>query len=218
MTRAERFFVYAAAAVALAAGLGSLTVDRTAVASRQSSDHATATVNVLGLMQEMLQTGSYLPERERVAAEFTGQIEAAEGELQRLQNEIQLVGQQAPNAGQLRQQYQMTAQRLQQLGNQATQAFQELTARQAIDAYAAVAAAVDKVAAEGNYRTVFASNRDPAIAAANNLTAVTQEILARPVLYGTDVDDLTAIVRDELGLPQPADTDADAGNGPASDD
>lgn len=211
MSRAERTFFFLAALVALAAGLGSLAIDRTAVASSQSAENKVATVNVLALMQESLQQAPYLPEREKIADEFTAQIEAAEAQVQRLQQEIQLAGQNAPNAMQLRQQYQAAAQQLQQLGQQANTRFQALSADQAVLAYEQVHKATDKVAAAQGYRLVFASNRDAAIDAGGNLTAVTQEILARPVVYGSNTDDITELVRTELGLPDPAEVeDADA--------
>ncbi|MEM7755690.1 MAG: OmpH family outer membrane protein [Planctomycetota bacterium] len=210
MSRAERFFVYTAALVALAAGLGSLTIDRTATASNHAAEHNAATVNVLDLMQESLQQEPFLSEREGVAAEFTAQIQTAEAEVQRLQQELQLGGATAPNAQMLRQQYQAAAQRLQQIGGDATNQFQTLSARQAAEAYQTVHAATDRVAAANGYEIVFASNRNAAIEGVLNLTAITQEILARPVLYGTTVDDITSMVRTDLGLPDPAEADAEA--------
>ena len=56
---------------------------------------------------------------------------------------------------------------------------------------------------------LFSSNRNATIEAVNNLTAVTQEILARPVVYGASADDITELVRAELGLPDPAEAEAE---------
>ncbi|MEM1185086.1 MAG: OmpH family outer membrane protein [Planctomycetota bacterium] len=215
MGRAERIFVYLAALIALAAGLGSLAIDRPAIASSVSSSRV-ATVNVLELMQESMQQPSFLTERESLAQGFTAEVEQAEAEIQRLQQEIQLAGPTSPQSGALRQQYQIAAQTLQQIGQRAQGEFQQLSARQAALAYENVHAAADRVAANEGYELVFASNRDGAIQAAENLTAVTQEILARPLLFGAIADDVTPMVRAELGLPDSSEAADDASAEPAS--
>ena len=217
MRQAERLFIYTAAVVALAAGLGSLAIDRPAIASANLAANKFATVNVLDLMQESLQVAPFLPEREEVANRFTQQIQSAEAEVQRLQQELQLQAPGSPQALPLQQQLQGAAQRLQALGQQANAEFQALAAEQAERAYARIHEVTDAIASENGYDMVIASARDADINSADNLNSVTQEILARPVIYGVNADDLTVMVRERLGLPDPSEADTGADAGEATD-
>lgn len=205
MARIERVVLYVTAVVCLALVLGVRGVDGTAIASQDagSGSQKMATVDVLALVQETLQADDFRPERESVAEEWTARLDQAQSELQRLQEEIQLLPQNDPQQGPLRQQYQRLAQQAQQIGQQANQAYQEMSARQAREAYTRVHAAADKVAASGGFGVVFATRTDATIDESSNLATVTQEILARPVLFGPATTDLTGMVRTELGLPEP---------------
>jgi Skp family chaperone for outer membrane proteins len=212
MARIERVVLYVTAVVCLAIVLGVRGVDGTAIASQDtaSSSQKMATVDVLALVQETLQSDTFRPERESVAEEWTRRLDAAQAELQRLQEEIQLLPQNDPQQGPLRQQYQRLAQQAQQIGQQANQAYQEMSARQAREAYAKVHSAADKVAASQGFGVVFATRTDATIDESSNLATVTQEILARPVLFGPATTDLTGMVRTELGLPEPGAEEAEA--------
>jgi Skp family chaperone for outer membrane proteins len=211
MRRIESVLLSVCAVSCVLIALGWTGQARVAQADNHAPDTKFATVDVLTLIQELLQAEPYRPAREALADEWSGRIEGIEGELQQLQGEIELLPPTDPNQGPLRQRYQRLAQQAQSIGQQASQAFQALSSQQASAAYQQVHAASDTVAAAQGYGMVLASKASPVIEDTNNLATVTQEILARPVLFGPMADDLTGPVRTELGLPDPGEAaDAEA--------
>ena len=77
--------------------------------------------------------------------------------------------------------------------------------------------AAQRVADREGFAYVFANRSGTDMGAAASLTAVTQEILARPMAVGADRHDLTSLIRAELGLPEPNAQDAEANDQPSDD-
>lgn len=195
----------AAGAVAWSAGRA------TADAVLAPAPSSLAVVDTLTLVQQLLLTDDYAPAREEQAAQIQAQLGAMQEDLQVLQTELQSANPQDPTAQQKYQQFQQRLQAFQQAQQQQGAAFNAFSATQAVEVYGRIRDAVDAVAEREGYTHVIASRLDADIDLTNEnatLATVTQEILARPLLGGVKVNDITAAVRSELGLPEPSADDA----------
>lgn len=169
-------------------------------------------VDVIQLLEEMLDTGDYGEASKTMRAEIETQLTEMQEQLTDLQTELQTMDPNSPEFAQKAQRYQAIQMNLQQTAQQRSAEFDAMRAQQAADAYKRLVGAARVVAGREGYRYVMPS-RIPAddIGDTQGLGAVTQQILARPIIAGVDKDDLTARVRAELGLPEPtADAPADA--------
>lgn len=163
-------------------------------------------VDVIQLLEEMLDSGDYGEASKTMRAEIETQLTEMQEQLTDLQTELQTMDPNSPEFAQKAQRYQAIQMNLQQTAQQRSAEFDAMRAHQAIEAYKRLVETVGVVAGREGYRYVMPS-RIPAddIGDAQGLGAVTQQILARPIIAGVEKDDLTARVRAELGLPEPTD-------------
>lgn len=184
-----------------------------------------ATVDTFGLLQEMLTTTEYAEPREAMRTAAVSELEALQGEIQRMDQELRLIPQTEQARGQaLYQRLQQANQQYQQLSQQKQAEFMQISGQQAAEAYAKIHEAANAVAEREGYNQVFSTRGGAEIDDVNSLNSVTQGILSRPMLRFPAADDLTDKVRAEIGytLPEeapaePAEGEGDAPVEPAGD-
>jgi Skp family chaperone for outer membrane proteins len=172
-------------------------------AAQPSSDHRVATVDLLTLLEDMLQTEDYKPARDAFREEWEGRVTELQNQLQQIQQEIQMGGQGNPNLMQLQRRYQETGYQFQQLSQQAAYEFDQFNADQAAEAYKILNENAASLAEGMGYTHLIASREEAEITERGNLATVTQEILARPIVIAPQGDDLTDRLREKLSIPVP---------------
>lgn len=164
--------------------------------------HRVATVDLLGLLEDALQTDEYKPERDEYRDAWEDRILDVQNRLEQIENELRMASPSDPNARMLQQRYQQTGFEFQQMQRQASMEFDRFSANQAAEAYADLHGAASALAHELGYSHVVATRRSGEIADRGNLATVTQEILARVMVVSPEADDLTARLREKLGIPE----------------
>ncbi len=175
----------------------------------QDSGQRLASADVLSLVEEMLRLDEYAEPRIALETDLVGQMSGMQTQLQTMSQQLQTMQPGDPMGQQIYSNLQAKQAELQQFNQSALESFQNLSADQAKAAYARVRSATSVVADREGFSHVIASRIGADIGEAPTLTAVTQEILARPMAVGMDRHDLTGMIRAELELPEPG---ADAGD------
>jgi TolA-binding protein len=129
-------------------------------------------------------------------------IDEIQQQLMAIQQEASTLQENDPKLQSMVQQYQQLNSILQGQSQQASQAYQELIAKQIAAAYSEIYSAVNEVADAEGYDFVFATRSTSELLQTDTITGVTQEILARPMLTPRSAVDLTEIVRVKLGYPE----------------
>lgn len=215
MTRSSKttmlFALLAAAAIAL---LATPNVFGTR-AAQPAGDSRIATVDLLTLLEDMLQTEDFKPARDAFRTEWETRIGQLQTQLQQIETELQMGGQNNPNIMQLQQRYQQLGYQYQQVNREAAMAFDQFNAEQAAEAYATLNENASALAQGLGYTHLIVTRESADVTKNGNLATVTQEILARTVVLAPESDDLTARLRDRLSIPvapKPQwDTPAEAG-------
>ena len=176
-----------------------------------------ATVDLLTLLEDMLQTEDYKPARDAFREEWETRIGGLQTRLQQIESELRLSAPTDPNMGQLQQQYQQTGYQYQQLSREAAMAFDQFNAEQAAEAYAQLNENATTLAEGLGYTHIFVTRREPEITERGNLATVTQEILARTVVLAPTGDDLTDRLRDRMSIPVPPEPSEGVEDGPADE-
>lgn len=223
MRATNRLLLITGVCVALAAVLGWRAA--TVQAESGAEPGLIGVVDVVKLLEEMLETGDYGETSSALRTEIESQLNEMQAQLVDLQQELQLGDPNSPEFAQKAQRFQGMQAQLQQTAQARSSEYDRLRATQAVEAYKRVLEATRTVADREGYRYVM-SSRLPIdeIGNAEGLGAVTQQILARPIIHGAEQDDITPFVRAQLGLPEPGDAstpdDDGAGNAtePAGDE
>lgn len=220
MRATNRLLLITGVCVALAAVLGWRAT--TVRAGSAAEPGLIGVVDVVKLLEEMLETGDYGETSSALRAEIESQLNEMQAQLVDLQQQLQLGDPNSPEFAQNAQRFQGMQAQLQQTAQARSAEYDRLRAVQAVEAYKRVLEATRAVADRAGYRYVM-SSRLPIdeIGNADGLGAVTQQILARPIIHGTEQDDITSSVRAQLGLPDPAEAgtaDDDAGEPAGEED
>ena len=192
------------AGIALAAV--ALFASATVSGSRQDGNSASngiATVDLLTLLEDMLQTEDFKPARDAYREEWETRLDALQTQLQQIETELRMSSPQDPGVRALQQQYQQTGFEFQQVQREAAMGFDQFNAEQAAEAYQTLHAEAKALADSMGYSHLMVSRQEGEITERGNLATVTQEILARPVVLAPDADDLTARLREKLSIPVP---------------
>lgn len=177
-----------------------------------------ATIDLLGLLEDMLQTDAYKPNRDEFRGEWETKIKDMQNSLAQIEGELRLASPTDPNTHQLQQRYSQTGYQYQQMQRQAGMEFDRFSADQAASAYAVLHSEASALADELGYTHLIVSRRTGEIADRGSLATVTQEILARTVVRAPAGDDLTERLREKLSIPvRPASTAEPASAEPGTD-
>lgn len=181
-----------------------------AQATREAATEAggIAFVDVFTLIDHALATEAFAKARDDFGAQSTQALSGIQQQLQGLQEQIQGLAPEDPNSGTLYNQYQTLQYQYESMSSRINQDYQTLVAQQLSQAYSAIYAGANEVAAAEGYTFVFATRSDGELVQTDTITGITQEILARPLVTPPQGVDLTEAVRVKLGYPDSTATDA----------
>ena len=165
----------------------------------------TATVDVLGVLERMLETEPYISEREAETSRWNDQIQPLVSQRDAALQSLQAMDPSNPDqaTGQaLYEQYQGLSQRINALGQQAGQDLDKLSARQLADAYARIHTAVQEIAESEGFDRVFSSRMSASDLNAENTNVVVQEVLLRPLMFDGTATDMTPLLLAKLEIPE----------------
>ncbi len=172
-------------------------------------EHGMAFVDVFGLIDEIVKGDEYEAARTEFDDEQQQQLTAMQTQMQALQAQLQTATPNTPEAQGIQQQGMQLQQQMQQFYQNYQNGLEMLVGQQIADAYRLIYSAAEAEAAEQGISFLFASRPDDDLLV-DSLSGVAQEILARPLVAPAASIDLTASVRERLGLPEPTEQADDA--------
>ena len=178
--------------------------------AQQASDTPAkvATLDIFTLIEAGMTQDQYTNPRDEVRADYETRLQDLSDRIERIRTEAQLLQPGDPQLGQLQQQFQQLQQEAQGVSVEAQQFMRVMTSEQAVEIYRTAAEVGKRLQVERGYTHLIITrdaDRDFNIPqVGDSIQAVTQEILARPVIGFPEADDLTEAVRLELGIPDPA--------------
>lgn len=212
-----------AAAIAVACGLAAGTVG---VASWQNSARAeaakaqaaqrTATVDMYGLIERIIDSDKYKPAREAHHNELRAKLEAIQKELEGTQTALKAMDQSKPEFQTEVGKFQARYQEFQQLQDESSQKAEQFNTEQLLEGYKLIVEAVNQTAKDKGYTNVVATRSMNIEIKPTNLQGALQEILARPMIVSSAEDDITETVATAMKLPAPKPPVVEAPAGPAA--
>jgi len=166
-------------------------------------EHGMAFVDVFGLIDDIVKGSEYEAARTEFDAGQESQLTAMQTQMQQLQAQAEALDPNTPEGQAVQQQGMQLQQQMQQFYQQYQNGLERLVSSQIADAYKLVYNTSREEASEQGVTFLFASRPDDELLV-DSLSGVAQEILARPLIAPAESIDLTAAVRDRLGLPDPS--------------
>ncbi len=161
-----------------------------------------ATVDVVELLQDMLQTPQYAGPRDANRNTSVAELAEMEDEMRRIDTELRMLTPADQARGQrLYSDLQQRQANYRDAAQRRSAEFQALSGQQAAEVYAKIHEAATAVAMAAGYTHVLASRDGAAIEDTDSLPAVIQGLLARPAMLFPAADDLTGKVRERLAIP-----------------
>lgn len=201
----ERIAVFTGIVVAILIALAAGNPGSAAVANQPQApaqEPRFGTVDIYLGIEKLLDRPEQRKAREDVAAAYQTRASAIEKELQELQNDLRVLPQNSPDAGQILSRADAKQDEYQKLVQERAQELERVNSGQLIQAYQQVRDATTAVAQRLRYTHVFSNRAMDRVITTNNVAATLQEMLARPLVVGVPADDITAAVLDELKLTQ----------------
>lgn len=200
---AAPILVGVAASAATLAGMSAF--ERPAIANtRDAADTDLAYIDLYGLLEQKLRAEDLLAAREDAVAPLSQQLQQSQQRIQQLAAQIQGQGVESPESEPLILEFQQLQQTIQQLNQEVNAQITEVYSGQMQAAHQEIMSAADEVAAEAGFSMVIASRAPERMLERGPVDVMVQELLARPVVRAPSSVDLTAKVRERLGLPDPA--------------
>ncbi|MEM9372675.1 MAG: OmpH family outer membrane protein [Planctomycetota bacterium] len=168
-----------------------------------------AFVDVFGLIDEIVKGEEYEAARTAFDAEQQETLSSMQTRMQELQAQLQVSQPGSPEAQGVQQQGAQLQQQMQQFYQSYQSGLERLVGQQIADAYQLIYAAASEIATQQSVDFLFVSRPDEDLLV-DSLSGVAQEILARPLIAPSAAVDLTASVRERLGLPEPSEAEDQA--------
>lgn len=172
------------------------------MAVRAEPEHPIAVVAIPVIVNELLASERYLPERQRLEEEHRErfeEIQNAMGEIVR-RYEGQNPNPEDPGVMQDQLRYQQLGQQLTNLQREAARELDQMLGRQLIDAFDLARSAAQAVAEDLGYDYAIASVGEDEELTANDSSSAVRQMLARPMVHFPEDADITPEVRAELRL------------------
>lgn len=169
-----------------------------------------AVFDLYGVLEQVLSTDEMQAAREDAVSPMTQQLDQSQVRLNELASQIQTQGVESPESQPLIQEFQTLRQSIQQLQAETNNQLSDFYATQMLAEHTRIVEAANTVAEAGGYGIVL-STRPPSVdLTAGPVDVMVQELLARPVVRAPASVDITAQVREQLGLPEPEAAAVDA--------
>ena len=163
-----------------------------------------AFVDVFNLIDKALMDEEKAAVRDQFNIKSNELIAGLQAQKTSLETQLSTMQQNDPAAATAYADYQTATGQLQTATQQINNAYQTLIAQQLAAAYTEIYASANEVGSQEGYAFVFATRSDGELIQTDNITGVTQEILARPLMTPPSGVDITELVRIKLGYPEKA--------------
>ena len=167
---------------------------------RRASDASIAVVATPDIMNDLMQSDRFAPDRERYALERQDELKPFADQLQKLQDQLQGMTDEDPQFPALAQQFNQIRNQAIQKQNQINADLEKFTASQVIEAYKLVRSSAQAVAEDLGYDYVITSADEDKALEPQNVEIALRQIMARPVLAFPEDADITDDVREDLNL------------------
>lgn len=201
MPRASKFVAPALAIALVAGGFAFSSLIAPAQATQRRADGGVvAVVATPDIMNDLMDSDRFKPERDRFAEEKRAELEPMIERIQKLQQELQEMPQDDPAFGQTFQQFQQLGQQIRQRQTEINAELDKFTAGQILAAYKLVRSSAQAVADDLGYEYVMTSAGEDDEIQAQSVDTTLRQIMSRPVIMFPDDADITADVREDLNL------------------
>lgn len=197
--------VVVAAGLATAATLG-VTASTTDAVPQAAAEQRLATVDIFRAVRLSMASDAVDEAREAKEQELRGRLEELNQRIGQHEQKLQNLAPGDPDLPPTQAAYQADLRQMNLLQQQVQAEFGTFMSQQGTDAYIRAHQAATELARERGYTHLFASSlnlgslRGEAGFDIENMTQLSQEVLARPVLMAPEADDLTDELIDKLGL------------------
>ncbi len=189
------------AAVFFILGLGAaLGGGAAAMRASQPEPARVATCDVYGVIEKLLETDRFKPDREAEEKKAQETLQPLQDELTELQQRLQGADPKDEATQDLYRQFQQKRQEFQQAASEIQTRVRKFMSKQFLDAYTMAKASTDAVAEELGYDYVVCSRGIDEKIKADDPDRVVQAVLARPIIKLPKDADITADVKDDLKL------------------
>ncbi len=202
MRSAERFLVVGGVVLALVVALGAHVPGR-GVASAQlvgESAGKMATVDMFTVTEKLMKRPALESERQAVVDRWNGLMNDLQKEMISLQQELQILPPSDPKARTTMGMMQEKQQMYQNASQQGSTEIDQIGARHLTACFQEAKAAAYAVAEKGGYSHIMSTRSFDAKLEQTAVSAVLQEMLARPLIKGDPASDITTAVIAELKL------------------
>lgn len=167
---------------------------------RRAAEHAIAVCATPLLLNDLMESDRFKPERERFAQEKTVDLEPMIKEIQELQGRLQQITQEDPEFPQLFQRFQQLRQQIQARQTEINAELESFTAKQVVEAYKLVRSSAQAIAADLGFDYVISTGQEDEEFNTTVVDATLRQIMARPVIMSPEGADITEDVREDLNL------------------
>jgi len=170
--------------------------------AQSGPEHPIAVVAIPMIVNDLLRSDRYLPERERLQEQFNERIEDVQNQLGAIvrRYEGQNPNPEDPGVQEDQRRYQQLGQKMSNLQREAATEFERLMAKQLLDAFDLARSAAQAVAEDLGYAYAISSVGEDEELTAPDSSAAVRQMMARPMLHFPEKADITPEVRAELRL------------------
>jgi Skp family chaperone for outer membrane proteins len=204
MRPAERIALFLGVILAIILALDARSGGATAMARASAADEIRiGMVDTFYVVEQIMGKPDLKKAREDIASQWAAKADAAEREIQDLQNTLRNLQPSDPQAQPTVQRYQDLQAKYQKIAEDRQNEVEQINSSQLTDAYKQARQATIAVADRQGYTHVFSSRSFDREFKTPTLAGTLQELLARPIIKGNPADDLTSQVVAELKLDEP---------------
>lgn len=203
ISRVERLFIYTGLACAIGLGLGWRPTD-TAAYAQSAGSAATmkvATVDILGVTERLVSTDRYRSARDTNTSAQNSVLQGLVNQLEEIQKRGLALSPESPDREKIAQEFSTKDAELRRAQSQAAAQVEKFNTLQVAEAYKAVMDAANRLGTSLGYTHIFATRSGDAVIRSDNVPGAVQEMLARPIVKGEPLDDLTEKLVKELNIP-----------------
>ncbi|MGP1347279.1 MAG: OmpH family outer membrane protein [Phycisphaerales bacterium] len=172
------------------------------VAMSAEPEHPIAVAAIPKLVNELLESDRFVPDRERAQEEFQARLSEVETRMREIATKYEgrQPDPQDPQVQQDNRRYQELMQEAQRIQQEAQAALQRLASKQLIEAFGLARSAAQGVAEDLGYDYVISSVGEDEELVEGDPGSAVRQMMSRPVVHYPEEADITADVRAELRL------------------
>lgn len=201
MPRATKSMMIPACAAALGvAMLAGWMISPVHAAQRRTAEASIAVCAVPDIMNDLMESDRFAPELQRYIDDQRTELEPLVERLQQLQQQLQGISQDDPQAPALFQEFQRLRQEAATKQNEVNIKIEQFRAKQIIEAYKLVRSSSQAIAEDLGFEYVITSSDDAEDLEPQNVESALRQIMSRPAIMFPDDSDITDDVREDLNL------------------